>query len=233
MGRLQAMRVGVLLGVALFALLAADAASSDLGDGSDAVLSPLDEHGDLGSEVGRRAGRISIRRNVRGGGGPGMSTYGNFHMSAFQGNHEGAMLGDTGRRTTRKARLGEGIDAELSQLSRAQKLSPEGVKHVKKVIAEIVPKICKKTSSEKDEVASSSKIEELANGKKKLASAAASVVDFSDGAWSWVATYNDAKSDPKTKGRRCQTKIMTSQSPKGNDGRFYECILLKKEYWQP
>merc|ERR1711871_1626157 len=147
-----------------------------------------------------------------------MSTYGNFHMSAFQGNHEEAILG-------------EGIDAELSQLSRAQKLSPEGVKHVRKMIAEIVPKFCKKTSSEKDEVASSSKMKELANGKKKLASAAASGVDFSDGAWSWVATFNDAKG---SKGCQCQTKIMTYTPPKeSRGGRFYECILLRKGFWQP
>merc|ERR1711871_249532 len=109
MGEVGGMRVGVLLGVALFALLAADAASSDLGDGANAVLSPPDDHDDLGSAlvIGRRGKSSATIRRTGGGmfgaGGPFMTTVGNFHMSAFLGNFEEAMLGETGQQTTRSA----------------------------------------------------------------------------------------------------------------------------------
>merc|ERR1711871_108315 len=244
MGEVGGMRVGVLLGVALFALLAADAASSDLGDGANAVLSPPDDHDDLGSAlvIGRRGKSSATIRRTGGGmfgaGGPFMTTVGNFHMSAFLGNFEEAMLGETGQQTTRSACTDKKPRTKPCSWFKAHAKYCGLAKSARRRYMALDASINCKASCGLCKVGGANVNKKptraaATNVNKKPARAAARGVDFSDGAWSWVDTYNQLKGgSPKRRGWVCQTNGMRwVPPPTGKEARFYDCVLLKKEFW--
>merc|ERR1711981_1114382 len=126
--------------------------------------------------------------------GTGMSAFGNFHMSAFQGNFEEAMLGETGRRTTRSTCTDKKPRTRPCSWFKAHAKYCGLAKSARRRYWALDASINRKASCGLCKVGGANVNKKPAraaatNVNKKPARAAARGVDFSDGAWSWVDTY--------------------------------------------